>query len=111
MIGSGYILDNITASRRQGHLDRSMVWTNMGNDVEPARVPAVQRVASALLAVGVASKIVEFAESTRTAEDAARAIGTDIARIVKSLVFIAGELPLLVLVSGVNRVAVDRLGA
>jgi prolyl-tRNA editing enzyme YbaK/EbsC (Cys-tRNA(Pro) deacylase) len=83
----------------------------MENDLDPARRPAVQRVASALLAVGVAPRIVEFAETTRTAEDAARAIGTDVARIVKSLVFMAGESPLLVLVSGVNRVAVDRLGA
>jgi prolyl-tRNA editing enzyme YbaK/EbsC (Cys-tRNA(Pro) deacylase) len=72
--------------------------------------PAVQRVATALRSLGVAPRIVEFAESTRTAEDAARAIGTTVERIVKSLVFTAGGEPLLVLVSGINRVAVDRLG-
>ncbi|MDB5077240.1 MAG: YbaK/prolyl-tRNA synthetase associated region [Chloroflexi bacterium] len=71
--------------------------------------PSVQRVATALRALGVAPQIVEFTESTRTAEDAARALGTSVERIVKSLVFTAGGAPLLVLVSGVNRVAVDRL--
>jgi prolyl-tRNA editing enzyme YbaK/EbsC (Cys-tRNA(Pro) deacylase) len=71
--------------------------------------PAVRRVATALRALGVAPRIVEFSESTRTAEDAARAIGTSVERIVKSLVFTAGDEPLLVLVSGINRVAVDHL--
>jgi prolyl-tRNA editing enzyme YbaK/EbsC (Cys-tRNA(Pro) deacylase) len=72
---------------------------------------AVQRVHDALRAAGVEPTIVEFSESTRTAEDAARAIGTTVERIVKSLVFIAGSQPILVLVSGVNRVATARLTA
>ena len=72
---------------------------------------AVQRVHDALQAAGVEPRIVEFSESTRTAEDAARAIGATVERIVKSLVFMAGDQPVLVLVSGVNRVATTRLAA
>jgi prolyl-tRNA editing enzyme YbaK/EbsC (Cys-tRNA(Pro) deacylase) len=67
-------------------------------------------VADALRLLGVPSEIVEFADSTRTAEDAARAIGTTVARIVKSLVFTANGEPLLVLVSGTNRVDTEMLG-
>ena len=73
--------------------------------------PAVQRVAAALQAQGIDPHIVEFAESTRTAEEAARAVGTEVARIVKSLVFLAGDQPLLALVSGSNRVDTARLSA
>jgi len=50
-----------------------------------------------------------FAATTRTAEDAAREIGTEVARIVKSLVFVADGRPLVVLCSGDNRVSVKRL--
>ena len=50
-----------------------------------------------------------FAATTRTAEDAAREIGTRVERIVKSLVFIADGKALVVLCSGVNRVSVKRL--
>jgi prolyl-tRNA editing enzyme YbaK/EbsC (Cys-tRNA(Pro) deacylase) len=36
---------------------------------------------------GLECKVVEMADSTRTAQDAANAIGCDIAQIVKSLIF------------------------
>jgi len=52
----------------------------------------------------------EFAASTATASDAAAAIGTTVGRIVKSLVFMAGEQPVLVLASGPNRVDVVKVG-
>lgn len=45
-----------------------------------------------------------MAETTHTAQDAASAIGCEVAAIVKSLVFLAGDEPLLVLASGPNRV-------
>ena len=51
----------------------------------------------------------EFPEGTRTAVDAARAVGCDVGQIVKSLVFIAGGKPVVVLVSGANRVDEHRL--
>jgi prolyl-tRNA editing enzyme YbaK/EbsC (Cys-tRNA(Pro) deacylase) len=53
----------------------------------------------------------EFAESTATAADAAAAIGTTVSRIVKSLVFMAGEQPVLVLTSGPNRVDTQKVSS
>jgi prolyl-tRNA editing enzyme YbaK/EbsC (Cys-tRNA(Pro) deacylase) len=72
--------------------------------------PAVRRVADSLAGMGISAEIVEFAESTRTAEEAAQAIGTTVERIVKSLVFMAGDDMLLVLTSGGNRVDTALLG-
>lgn len=45
-----------------------------------------------------------FAATTRTAQDAAREIGTAVERIVKSLVFMAGDDAVVVLCSGSSRV-------
>lgn len=70
---------------------------------------AVVRVVEALEAAGVQTQVTEFAESTRTAEDAATAVGCTIGQIVKSLVFLAGETPILALVSGANQADTDRL--
>lgn len=70
---------------------------------------AVVRVVEALEAAGVQTQVTEFAESTRTAEDAAAAVGCTIGQIVKSLVFLAGETPILALVSGANQADTDRL--
>jgi prolyl-tRNA editing enzyme YbaK/EbsC (Cys-tRNA(Pro) deacylase) len=52
----------------------------------------------------------EFPEETRTAQDAAAAIGCSVGQIVKSLVFVRGEEPVLVLCSGANTVDAERLG-
>ena len=65
--------------------------------------PAVERVAAALRAAGVVGDVTEFAQSTRTAEEAATAVGATVGQIVKSLVFLAGDTPILALVSGANR--------
>ncbi len=71
--------------------------------------PATQRVIEALAAAGVQVAPHEFAESTRTAAEAAAAVGTTVAQIVKSLVFLADDAPILVLVSGDHRVDTDFL--
>lgn len=65
----------------------------------------------ALNAGGVPLHVVELAATTRTAVEAARAIGCDVAQIAKSLVFRGAESgrPLLVIASGVNRVDEARL--
>ena len=70
---------------------------------------SVQRVADALAQLGIQAEITEFAESTRTAEEAAAAINSTLGQIVKSLVFLAGEQPVLALVSGANRVDTEQL--
>ncbi len=71
--------------------------------------PNVTRVADAALAAGLDIDVRRFPEGTRTAEDAARAIGCEVAQIVKSLVFVADGSPVVALVSGSNRVDVERL--
>ncbi len=58
---------------------------------------------------GVAVK--EFPQGTRTAVDAARAVGCEVGQIVKSLVFVAAGRPVVALVSGANRLDERRLAA
>ena len=53
----------------------------------------------------------EFPQGTRTAADAAAAIGCEVGAICKSLVFRVGDEPLLVIASGANRVDEARFGA
>jgi prolyl-tRNA editing enzyme YbaK/EbsC (Cys-tRNA(Pro) deacylase) len=53
----------------------------------------------------------EFPAGTRTAVDAARAVGCDVGQIVKSLVFVAGGRPVVALVSGANRLDEKLLAA
>lgn len=55
---------------------------------------------------GINSAIKVFTETTRTAEDAAKAINCEVAQIVKSLIFKTANSnkPVLILVSGPNRV-------
>ncbi|HVR88124.1 MAG TPA: YbaK/EbsC family protein [Candidatus Limnocylindria bacterium] len=49
--------------------------------------------------------------TTHTAQDAAREIGCDVAEIVKSVVFLADGLPVVVLCSGADRVDLAKLRA
>ena len=72
---------------------------------------AAKRVAEALAAAGLDVEVQEFAQSTRTAEEAAQAVGASVGQIVKSLVFLAGEQPILALVSGSNRADTAKLAA
>ena len=51
-----------------------------------------------------------FPEGTRTAADAAAAIGCSVAQIAKSIVFRAGEQAVIVITSGANRVDRKRAG-
>jgi Cys-tRNA(Pro) deacylase len=71
--------------------------------------PNVERVMAAARAAGLEIRVERFPEGTRTAEDAARAVGCEVAQIVKSLVFVAGAHPVLALVSGANRLDPQRL--
>ena len=73
---------------------------------------AAQRVQDALTALGVACRVVELPASTRSAAEAAAAIGCHVAQIAKSLVFrgLSTDRPILTIVSGANRVDEERLG-
>jgi Cys-tRNA(Pro) deacylase len=72
--------------------------------------PNVARVVEAAREAGVEIDVERFPEGTRTAADAARAVGCDVAQIVKSLVFMADGTAVVALVSGVNRLDPARLG-
>src|SRR5207249_7916385 len=80
----------------------------------PGREANLARVRAYASARNVTIEVKRFARTTRPAEDAAREIGTDVARIVKSLVFVAerGEAtPVVALCSGQGRVDETRLAA
>ncbi|MDP1819306.1 MAG: YbaK/EbsC family protein [Acidimicrobiales bacterium] len=71
--------------------------------------PNVARVAAAAERLGVPVEPSEFPAGTRTAADAAAALGCDVAQIVKSLVFVLDGAPVMALVSGANRLDEARL--
>ena len=70
---------------------------------------SVERVRAALLSAGHEDTIAEFPDGTRTAADAAAAVGCTVAQIAKSIVLRAGEQVVLVIASGVNRVDVVKV--
>lgn len=73
---------------------------------------SARRVQAVLQESGIESQVREFPASTRSAEEAAAAIGCSVAQIVKSLIFRAetsGE-PVLVLAGGGNRVDEAAVG-
>jgi prolyl-tRNA editing enzyme YbaK/EbsC (Cys-tRNA(Pro) deacylase) len=76
--------------------------------VKPATAPSALRVQAAL---GDAFEVLEFEESTRTAADAAAAIGCTVAQIAKSMIFRAAESdrPVLVITSGSVRVDAKKV--
>jgi prolyl-tRNA editing enzyme YbaK/EbsC (Cys-tRNA(Pro) deacylase) len=55
-------------------------------------------------------KVRELADSTRTAQEAAAAVGVGVGQIVKTLVFVDEEGPLLCLCAGDRRVDTAKLG-
>lgn len=75
--------------------------------------PSARRVQAALERLGLTLEVREFPAGTRTALDAAAAVGCDVAQIVKSLVFRAADTDgfVLVLASGANRVDEHKVGA
>ena len=60
--------------------------------------------------LGLDAEVRELADSTRTAEEAADAVGAEVGQIVKSLVFVDGNGPLLCLCAGDRRVDTAKLG-
>lgn len=72
---------------------------------------AAERLRHALADLVLTVDIRRFPQSTRTAQDAAAAIGCDVAQIAKSLIFRGADSdrPILVVVSGARRVDVGRV--
>ncbi|MEV0528341.1 YbaK/EbsC family protein [Streptomyces sp. NPDC050439] len=70
------------------------------------------RFAEALHQLGLGELIAEvrsFPEGTRTAQEAAAAIGCELSQICKSLIFAADGVPVLVLMDGASRVDLERV--
>ncbi len=71
----------------------------------------VRRVVEAAAAIGVTIEPRAFPEGTKTAADAAAAIGVEVGQIVKSLVFLVDGAPVMALVAGDNRLSERKLAA
>ncbi len=72
-----------------------------------------QKVQDLLTSLGFTCEVIEFQESTRTAQEAADRAGCTLGQITKSLIFkgrTTGK-PILVLTSGANRVDEKRISA
>jgi len=74
---------------------------------------SLNRVRRALEEAGIAAEVLEMAEGTRTAEDAARAAGCALDQIAKSIIFQAGTTgdAVLFITAGGNRVDADKASA
>jgi Cys-tRNA(Pro) deacylase len=73
--------------------------------------PSVAAVVEAGRGLGLDVRPRRFEEGTRSAADAARAIGVEVGAIVKSLVFAVDGEPVLALLSGTNRLDEAKLAA
>lgn len=72
---------------------------------------AVDRFTAAAAAIGLEPAVQRFPDGTRTALEAAAAVGCEVGQIVKSLVFSIDDEPILILTSGANQVDTDLVGA
>lgn len=75
-----------------------------------AKTSAHDRFLAAAAAAGVTVDAVRYPDGTRTAADAAAAVGCHVSQIVKSLVVIGPEGAALALTAGHNRIDLERLG-
>jgi len=77
----------------------------------PTLSPSAQKIQDLLNSLGYNLAVIEHAESTRTAQEAADRAGCELGQIVKSLIFKgkASNKPILVLTSGANRVDEKRI--
>ncbi|MFF3768032.1 YbaK/EbsC family protein [Streptomyces sp. NPDC001922] len=80
-------------------------------DNTPDQPTAHPRFAEALRALGLDVEVRRFPDATRTAAEAAAAVGCSLDQIVKSLVFAADGVPVLVLMDGASRVDLERVRA
>ena len=78
----------------------------------PTLSPTAQKFQNLLNELGYAYSVIEHAESTRTAQEAADRAGCELGQIVKSLIFKGKDSgkPILILASGPNRVNEKQIG-
>ncbi|MEU0300132.1 YbaK/EbsC family protein [Streptomyces sp. NPDC006175] len=82
-----------------------------GTTPSTASSDAHPRFAEALRELGLDVEVRRFPDATRTAVEAATAVGCELSQIVKSLIFEADGVPVLVLMDGSSRVDVERVRA
>jgi prolyl-tRNA editing enzyme YbaK/EbsC (Cys-tRNA(Pro) deacylase) len=70
---------------------------------------AIERFMESARGLGLDPQVRRFPEGTKTAQDAAKAIGCEVAQIVKSLVFMADGRPVIAFTSGAKRVDPSKL--
>ena len=68
--------------------------------------PSAQQVQNKLTDLGYSNQVIEMSDSTRTAAEAAQAVGCGVEQIAKSILFKAGQSgkAIMVVTSGINRV-------
>ncbi|MBS0615854.1 MAG: YbaK/EbsC family protein [Verrucomicrobia bacterium] len=73
---------------------------------------SAQQIQGILTQHGLSNKVVEFKELTRTAQEAADAIGCQVGQIAKSLIFKGKKSgkPVCIIASGTNRVDEKKVG-
>jgi prolyl-tRNA editing enzyme YbaK/EbsC (Cys-tRNA(Pro) deacylase) len=73
--------------------------------------PSAQKIQNLLHSLGYDYTVIEHADSTRTAQEAADRAGCELGQIVKSMIFMGQQTgkPILVLTSGANRVDEKRI--
>ncbi|HHY29498.1 MAG TPA: YbaK/EbsC family protein [Syntrophaceticus sp.] len=69
----------------------------------------VERVRTFLAKFPYDIRVIEFDESTKTAEDAARTVGVEVGQIAKTILFITRDGPVLVTTSGDVKVSQSKL--
>jgi len=77
----------------------------------PVTDPYARRFAQTLKALGYEAEILQLPAGTATARDAAAAVGSDLGSIAKTIVFRAGDEPILVIAAGHNRVDTKKLAS
>jgi len=92
-------------------LDKRAVWRRRFARWAYPLLVSDRRFEAWLASSGIGVSVKQFPQGTRTAGDAATAVGCEIGQIVKSLVFMAGGRPVVALVSGANRLDEGSLGA
>lgn len=71
--------------------------------------PSVKKVRQALVDAGMNDTVIELDETAKTAQDAANSTGSELGAIVKSLVFVIGEQPVMALVAGDHKCKPENL--
>ena len=88
-----------------------MLGLGTGPDYGEPMHPSSARILELLADAGLRSEVRTLADSTRTAAEAAAALGCDVGAIASSLVFLADGAPILVLTSGSHRVDTELLAS